>query len=83
MNIIIIFAAARIGFGELDRRVPEASTSETIALTKSGTNMNDIVLLVSALTYSEFAAQGRMFPPEFDTIPSDPAECKYTLPYQH
>lgn len=73
----LLFTAVTIGFGELDRQVPESSGTATIDVTKSGPNMNDIVVLVSPLTYSEFAAMNRSLPSDFVNITMlDPAECK-------
>lgn len=61
----------------MDRHVPESSGVATIDLTKTGPNHKDIVVLVSALTYSEFKAMNREFPAEFEELSlPDPAECE-------
>ena len=71
----LLYAAAQIGFGEVDYRNSERDNGVTVVVTKQGANVGDLTVTVTPLPLSP--------PPvpipndlQSDALLNDPAECK-------
>ena len=66
-----------LSFTQVDFNEEEGTGSVMVRVRKEGTNVGDLVVTVTPLTYDEFDAMNFMLPPEIprNNLP-DPAECK-------
>ena len=69
-----------LGFTQVDFNEEEGIGSVMARVQKTGTNVGDLVVTVTPLTYDEFDAMNFTQPPEVPR-PLDPAECKYFEQY--
>ena len=69
-----------LGFTQVDFSEEEGIGSVMVRVQKMGTNVGDLVVTVTPLTYDEFDAMNFTQPPEVPR-PLDPAECKYFEQY--
>ena len=70
-----------LSFTQVDFNEEEGTGSVVVRVRKEGTNVGDLVVTVTPLTYDEFDAMNFTLPPEIprNNLP-DPAECKYLEP---
>ena len=74
-----------LSFTQVDFNEEEGTGSVMVRVRKEGTNVGDLVVTVTPLTYDEFDAMNFTLPPEIsrNNLP-DPAECKYLEPaFEH